>query len=520
MNSPSKKRYAQTSLALLIITIIAIIIANGYLLLIAHPLPFYEPDNYEYLIFVQQALIQHSIAISNPYLVHTYVGFFEHPGLYQLPYVLSEFSGLGAIVSMHLIYVGFLLLLYTLILIVVKRITQSILLNHFERYFIFAITILSPMLLPYNYAIEWRGTLFIAVAELVGILLLDNLSKSPSKVWKMYYVFGIVGAIAFSIWMWSGGYATPFVLVGVLLGYLIYKIVPFKITILVTLGLTLIFLVLAFEPAVLGPIFVHILGFACTSNPLHLAEAVCLNQTSSVGLVAVALLFSFIALLILIAPRTIYNTTKKNEFLLVALFSAIAIQLPLVIIYFRLLAIVAPELAIMFAVGLVMLSKYFQTKAMVEFLVLSAVVIMLLFTLISNYLSTAAFYHIYNPIGLYKVAAFLNATYPNSTVFTFFGYGDVLEAYGHVRTYSDTIQQLAYGNTSLILALQPREACQSLAALRPKPQFVLLSKQLINYSTFLNASKSSLLYAKKVACLMQIWQRDNFTLYKFNSSAG
>lgn len=515
LNSPSRKLYAYISFVLFVIAVAAIIISNIYLLNAAHPLPFYEPDNYEYLLFVHLALQQHTLNVSNPYLIHPESGFFEQPGLYQLPYFLSVLGGMSAIVSMHLIYAVFLILLYVLLLVIARRITHSILLNHFERYFIYAIILLSPLLLPYNYIIEWRGTLFIAVAGLAAILLLDFMMRASLWRHKAYYAVGVVGLAAFSVYMWSGGIVVPISIVCVCVGYAVYKTIPFRITMIGTLVATLGLIVLAFMPATLGPVMFPFLGSVCTSNSLHLAEAVCLDQTSSVGLVGVALLFSFIALLILISPRTIYNTAKKNEFLLVALFTAVIVQLPLVIVYFRLIAIVAPELAVLFSLGLVMLSKYFQTKPTIEFLVLGAVVIMLLFTMMSDSQGTATYYHIYNPVGLYESAAFLNSTYPGASVFTFFGYGDVLEAYGHVRTYSDTIQQLAYANTSLILEMQPQNACRALAALTPRPKFVLLAAQLANYSTYQNVSKSSLIYTQKAGCLTKIWQKNNFTLYNF-----
>jgi hypothetical protein len=101
-------------------------------------------------------------------------------------------------------------------------------------------------------------------------------------------------------------------------------------------------------------------------------------------------------------------------------------------------------------------------------------------------------YHLSNPSGLVGVASYLNSTDRNSTVFTYYGYGDYLEAYGHVRVYMDTIQGLNQAaNLSAAFSQTPAALCNTLKGLQPKAEFVLVGGSMNESSLYYNASALS-----------------------------
>ena len=114
-----KNLYAFAFIALFLFSLFVILVANLILLLSAKPLPFFEPDNYEYLLFVNLVLQKHNMFVSNPYLIHQSMGFFEHPGLYLLPSSFAVLFHTSAVVAMHVIYSLFLVLQATLLLIII-----------------------------------------------------------------------------------------------------------------------------------------------------------------------------------------------------------------------------------------------------------------------------------------------------------------------------------------------------------------------------------------------------------------
>ncbi|MGC9099599.1 MAG: hypothetical protein ACP5HW_03600 [Candidatus Micrarchaeia archaeon] len=481
------------------------------MLLSATPLPFFEPDNYEYLLFVNLVLQRHNLSVSNPFLIYQRQGFFEHPGLYLLPSFFALLFHANAVLAMHAIYSIFLVLQDLLLLIIVYLILKDLSIERWKKYFVYGFVLLNPLLLPYNYPIEWRGTLFASVSELL-LLLLFYLALGGSKKKKILAVVGGIIVSAYSIWMWSGGIAAPMAMAIALAFYFLYNKKPLLAS-RISLLIAGLFVVLPFFPQVVS-IFTSPFGKGYDSNPMQIGELQSLSQTLTVFYVVFALFFVIIAI-VLALMTNLYLSKKAQQFLFLLIWLLFA-QIPLAIVYFRLISLVAPYLAILYALGIVLLFSFAKPREFIIFVLFAIILFASLMNYLQAYQIIFAEYRAYNPIGLYLAAQYLAQNYPNSTVFAFYGYGGVLEAYGHVRVYSDTVQELGYANLSLILCENASQAYSHLAQLKPKPQLLLASPQLLGYSIFQNCSKNSILLANRVAYLKQIYQKNNFSIYEVN----
>ncbi|MEM3572481.1 MAG: hypothetical protein QW530_02005 [Candidatus Micrarchaeaceae archaeon] len=163
------------------------------------------------------------------------------------------------------------------------------------------------------------------------------------------------------------------------------------------------------------------------------------------------------------------------------------------------MSLIAPYLALLFGFGVVAMFTEFAkrgsnplVRAIVFLMIAIATIVgMLLFFSASLYLHSQS-----TPAGLQAIAAYLNINAQNSTVLAYFGYGDYLEAYGHVKVYADTVQELNYSRIEQydnIFLSSGSSACNLLSAVKPAPQYVLLSPIMKNISIFANASNSSLI---------------------------
>jgi len=273
------------------------------------------------------------------------------------------------------------------------------------------------------------------------------------------------------------------------------------------------FIILAFFPQLVS-LFTSPFGIGYTNNPMQIGELQALNQTSTIYYVVFALFFVIVAILLSLMTN-LYVEKKTQQFIFLIVWLLFA-QLPLAIVYFRLISLIAPFLAILYALGIVLLFSFSKPKDIIVFAIFVIILLANLVNYFQAYQIIYAEYRTYSPIGLYSVAQYLAQNYPNSTVFAFYGYGDVLEAYGHVRVYSDTIQELGYANLSLLLCENASQAYSQLAQLKPKPQLLLASPLLLNYSLFQNCSKNSILLAKKVPYLTKIYQKNEFSIFEIN----
>ena len=136
------------------------------------------------------------------------------------------------------------------------------------------------------------------------------------------------------------------------------------------------------------------------------------------------------------------------------------------------------------------------------------------------YLSTIYLYHYVNPQGLLGVGNYLK-NYINSTVFTYYGYGDWLEQYTHVKVYTDSIQGLnpaiiEEGNK--VFYANGSEACTLLQNIKPKPNFVLVSKAMLNVSLFANATNQSVIKdpLSLDICSKLVYNQSGFYLFRLS----
>ena len=132
------------------ISVLLLIVYQMSLTLIPN-VSFFEPDNFEYLLFSQRAIALHSLNVSNPYLININgsAGFFEHDGLYQVPvFIYSLTFGLIPLIWIfRLIYIIPILISYLVSLLIAKKILQDTPISEAYKYVAYTLVVLNYFLL-------------------------------------------------------------------------------------------------------------------------------------------------------------------------------------------------------------------------------------------------------------------------------------------------------------------------------------------------------------------------------------
>ena len=249
---------------------------------------------------------------------------------------------------------------------------------------------------------------------------------------------------------------------------------------------------------IIGAIVV-ILELFNASNPLHIGELECL--TASNGLVAILMMMVFgsFSLAAYMGDTIMSNKKNEYEYYLLGVFLAGFLMLPLALIYIRLLSLIAPYFTIMYALGIVAMLSYFGKTGSNRIILFLTIILILLSSFVGQYLfylSNMTLYSLANPAGLVNATAFMNAQGPNMTVLAYYGYGDYLEAYGHLHTYADTVQGLKYTTDEKIdrvFSSNASMACGLIMSFKPAPYFIMEGSNMLNSTLFVNVSNDSIL---------------------------
>ncbi|MFP3279184.1 MAG: hypothetical protein RXP92_02660 [Candidatus Micrarchaeota archaeon] len=524
-----------TALALTLAIILQIYYQISYILQTNPAMPFMEPDNYLYLLFAQIALNNSSLNasnISNPYLIGAPRGFFEHPGLYQLPVLVARLTGLPLVWAFRLSQGVAVLGIYLFVILFIKKVLDNTYLSKTWKNLAYTIGITVPFLMQYTEIIEWRGSEFIELLSLIIVYFLADLftQKKGGKVLLDVAAIGL--ALGFGWWMWSGWPVLP-VSLGLMallgLGYR-YFIAnkPERIRyVVIVFIIAIIFLFIFFKEVRFGVMWalskIRVAGVDAFigSNPLQLSEAEVLNYSNGLFAVLAMLFFGAIALFTFLGKTYFIKDKQKYEYLLVLIIAMAIALLPLAMNYIRLVSLAAPYLAVLYALGFVGFFNYFIKTGSNKIVLGIAIFLFLIGNFVGSYmfyLSAVYLYHYANPQGLLGVGNYLK-NYMNSTVFAYYGYGDWLEQYAHVKVYADTIQGLnptTIGEDDKVFYANGSEACALLQKVEPKPNFILVSKDMLNVSLFANATNQSIIREPLglSKCSRLVYNQSGFYLFR------
>jgi len=526
-----------TALALALAIILQIYYQISYVLQTSPAMPFMEPDNYIYLLFAQIALNNTSLnahTISNPYLINAPKGFFEHPGLYQLPVLVARLMGLPLVWAFRLIQGLVALCIYLFVIFFIKRVLDNTYLSKTWKNLAYTIGITVPFLMQYTEIIEWRGSEFIELLSLIMVYFLADLFTQKNKGRALLDIAAISLVLALGWWMWSGWPVLPVSLGLVVMLGLGYKYFiankPERIRyITIVFIIAIIFVFIFFKEVEFG--FVWALskigaggiGAVIESNPLKIGEIGALNYSNGLLAVLAMLFFGAIALFAFLGKTYFIKDKQKYEYLLVLVVAMAIVLLPLVLTYIRLVSLAAPYLAVLYGLGAVGFLTYFS-KAGSNKIILSLSAFLFLIGNFAGsnlfYLSATYLYHYANPQGLVGVGNYLK-NYTNSTVFAYYGYGDWLEQYAHVKVYTDTIQGLnptIIEEDDKVFYANGSEACALLHGIKPKPEFVLVSKAMLNVSLFANATNQSIIKDPLSLdnCSKLVYNQSGFYLFRLS----
>ena len=492
------------ALTLLFISIIALLGAQlGYLWNSIPSMPFYEPDNYEYLLFAQLAIAHPSMSIgniTNPYLIGAPKGFFEAPGLLLMPvYLHYALPFLSLVDVFRLLQLVAVITIYGMTLLIAREILKHTFLNKRFTYIVYGLILLNFTMMQYTEILEYRGNEFITAILLVCFYLLVKVVQER-KLWAPF--LGLLAGI--SLFVWSGGFVVPVSLGLLIVMLIVYWLVLSKlpylwkwIALLIVAGSVLLFLFTVPIESFIMSITSHFgyAGCSGSSSSLMLGETQCLDNGNGLLVVLLSLIFGTFALLGLLGPAPFSYEKHSYEYLLFGVFAMSLILLPLALIYLRLLSILAPFITLLYSLGVVCMLALFNragSNRLIQALTLLLMFISWIAGMYLFYQAGVLLYHLSNPSGLVGVASYLNSTDRNSTVFTYYGYGDYLEAYGHVRVYMDTIQGLNQAaNLSAAFSGTPMALCNTLQGLQPKAEFVLVGGSMNESSLYYNASALS-----------------------------
>ncbi len=497
------------SLMVLFVSSIVLLVAYqlNYLVALKPSMPFFEPDNYMYYFFAQLA-VSHAPLV-NTYLVGAHPGFFEATGLYQLPALLAELTSIPLVWDFRILQALAVAGTYIVTLLFVRKILQWTSLNKVYHYFAYTLVVTSFLMMQYTQLIEWRGNEFITFFMVLGVYLLCYLFTEKRGGYLLVARIGIVGCVLGAIYMWSVGFLViPSLLL--VAGFLIlYKALLRKypgIWKWFMIGVVIGGIVLYFFPVAIdtwlsniAAYFSHNFLYGCAYNALDIAEIGCL--TPSNGLLPVLMMITFGTLgIVAFLGKSIFSIEKdKYEYYLFGLFAAGFSTLPFALIYIRLLDLVAPYFTALYAIGIVGLFSHFRKAGSNRIVMMLSMVLILLAGFVGQYLFYSTYLQVYsyaNPTGLLQVASQIPA---NSTVFTYYAYGDFLEEYAHAIVYADTIQGLNYSrieSMDMVFGSNASTACHYLMnGTSPfSPEYVLVGGDMNNGTLFIhNASNNILL---------------------------
>ncbi len=523
------------SIGVFILSIVLLIIYQSIYILNTHTTqPFLEPDNYMYLLFVHQALLNpNKITISNPYLINDQTGFFEHAGLYLLPYIIIKISSISIIWVFRLIQSIIIITIYLFSLLFTKKIIEYIPIKKAYHYIIYTLIIAGFLLMQYNQIIEFRGNEFITAFTLISIYILAYAFTKNKIYIYLFSIFTICFFAIFSFWMWSGYFIFIVMLLFTLIFMLIYKFFlkshdnlwKYIILILILLTISLFFLYTQFETLIINTLF--FIGYSkinCNTNVLQIGEMNCLNIQNGLIIILTYIIFSSFSLMVLL-KKSIFSTLKENyEYYLVGSFSGLLISIPLAFIYIRMISLLAPYLMILSVLGIILMLSYFLKTGSSHIIVLFSILLILAGAFFGQYVffsTTLILYNISNPKNLTYFNSYL---IKNSTILTFFSYGDYLETQ-HMKVYTDTIQglnpiKIKYINN--IFKSSNIIACNLISNYNPKPQYILFGGHTMLYSIlFNNISNQSILKNPKsfnnICNYVLIAKKGSFNLFKLTN---
>jgi hypothetical protein len=508
-----------------ITSILLLVVYQGAFLFTPSTAPFFEPDNYEYLISVQQVIARGTFNISNPYLVYKVAGYPEAPGLTQVPVFLHTLLPFLPIAfDFYIPYILAVALIYGLTLLFARRILTNTLLNQGYRYVAYSLILFSFLLLQQTEMIEWRGTVFVTAA---GISILWIISTAfQERSWSISKRAGVcmlaIVPLALGRYMWNG-WPVLLAVALVIPVFLIYSRWKSKIGWLLCLVAVLSAVILYVFPnqvEALLNIAPWTTQVRCGNNPLTIGEIQCLGIANGLLSVVMDLIFFAFAVQTFINSKIFASSRDKYEYLLVGSLVVSLVSLAIIPIYIRMLQFIAPYLALAFALGTVSLFARSGAGKLIISIMLAAIIISSVISFLTFWQTTMIIYILNNPVGLSHVASYLMQSHPNSTVFSFYVWGGYLEAFGHSQVYSDTVQELNYANSTIgnsFYANKPPLSCQVVKRMTPFVDYVVTSNTLIGFTLFANASNDSIAKNPLLAeqCNMTLVYSDNgFYLFK------
>jgi hypothetical protein len=475
-------------------------------------IPFLEPDNYEYYLFAQLAVAHPALTpanITNPYLINSPVGFFEHPGLYLIPVYFSSILPIPMIWVFRILQGLAVIVIYLFSLLIVKKVLDALPVSKIYHWMAYTIVITSFLIMQYTEITEWRGNEFMTAISLVIVYLMAWLytkGYQPHRVWLVW--LPVTALTLLAIWIWSAGGAVIVPLVTVLFfSFMLYNLFLHKhsnVWRYVAMAVVALSILLFFFPAPIENSISSITalgGFdGCLgSNLLNIGELQCLNASNGLIAVLMMMVFGSFALAAFLG-NTIMNTKRKEyEYYLFGVFMAAILFLPLALIFIRMVGLVAPYLTILYALGIVAMLSYFSKSGSNRIVLSLTIILILLSSFVGQYIfyiSSMTLYNFANPPGLVNATMYMNSSVPDGTVLTYYGYGGYLEAFGHLRVYADTVQGLNYTKIiqiDRVFTSNSSVACQLIKSFVPKPDFIMLSENMLNSTAFVNVSNYSIL---------------------------
>ena len=484
--------------------------------------PFYEPDNYMYYKYALE-MVEGLPQINTQLIGMGALPFFEHPGLYQVPAILTIVLHIPLVWAFRLLMLiliaGNMLLVYKF----VHKFYEAMLLPQTLEYFGLMLAFLFPLLVYQFEPIEWRGNLFLTTIALLMAWLFFKQYSAKERKRKAFYLALSVLLIPISWYMWSGWYVLPAFFGLMLLFTYMPNVLTTKKRVAYLSGALVIGLLLLFvfhaEATTLFSNAIGRYGISCLYNPIHIGELECLNPSNGLTLV-VASAVIFLLGLVMVWRHSIEK--RITAFYVYMLIAAGIVWLPIAMLYLRAVTMLAPFFAIAFGIGYSVM-QYRAGGDFVGRIILIAVSLTviagLLYFMYAYYVQAYGQYMVDNPPFLPQVGNVINEQSGPVNLFTFYAYGDWFEAYTKANVYADTIQGLNYSRIEQmdrILLANSSNACSLMGSLKPEPNYVLVSKMFKGYVILENASNSSLIEDPSVLSqcgFREVYAVENTTLW-------
>lgn len=480
----------------------------SYVLNLNSHMPFLEADNYEYYLFANLSIATPTFTpstITNPYLIGAPPGFFEHPGLYLMPVYLYKLIHLPLVWDFRILQSIAVFTIYVMSFLLVRKILKPIPLHKIYYWLAYTVVLTSFLLMQYNEITEWRGNEFVVAISLLIVYLFGWINTKRKRYATIVGWILITACTLLGIWIWSaGGIVLVLLVTALFAAVIVYPLLRHpRVLRYVALGAVICAVIIFFFST---PIeswlssFTAHYGFSgCQINPLHIGELECLNPSNGLIAVLMMLIFGMFALVAFLGDTIMSNKRSEYEYYLFGVFVAGILFLPLAMIYIRMLDLVAPYFTIMYACGIVAMLSYFSKSGSNKIVLSLTILLILLSSFVGQYLfyiSSTVLYQFANPPGLYNATVFMKNQAPNATVLSYYAYSDYLEAYGHLHTYTDTIQGLNYTKIEKIDSLFEQNSstfCAGIQAISPIPHFILVSSGMLNSTIFEHAPASSII---------------------------